>query len=70
MARIANAITETEEHEKIEGTLEMIEAGKSILYEEPSVFAGPMGVDCDVGVLVEKVYLAMALLRPSSREPP
>jgi len=68
MCRIANATTEPEEHEEIEITPEMIEAGKAILRAEPSVFAGPFGVDCDADDLVAKVYLAMVRLQRSSRD--
>ena len=51
--------------DEIEVTATMVEAGKAILRTEPSVFAGPFGVDCDAGDLVAKVYRAMARARPS-----
>ena len=38
---------------EIEITDEMIEAGKSIIYDCPAVFSDPFGADCDVGELVE-----------------
>lgn len=49
----------------IEITPGMIEAGKAVLLGEPSVFAGPLGVDCDAGDLVSRVYLAMVRVRLS-----
>lgn len=48
----------------LEITPAMVEAGKKVLYDEPSVFAGHFGVDCDAGELVTQVYLAMSRLRP------
>jgi len=65
MTLIANATTEPDGHEEIEITPEMIEAGKAILCSEPSVFAGPFGVDCDADDLITKVYRAMALAQLS-----
>jgi hypothetical protein len=63
MTRIANATTETEAHEEIEITNEMIEAGTEQL-------SGGVGRDLHEGWISSEevaraVYLAMRRLRPS-----
>ena len=53
MVRIVNAITNSEEHEEIEITLEMIEAGVRAYRERDSRFM----LDRDI---VEEIFIAMA----------
>lgn len=66
MTRIANATTESEEHEEIEVTAEMIEAGEEAILSHPGVCDG-IGY-FSVRELAMKVFLAMNSRRCVGRD--